>query len=209
VVYSACGERSGRHDHPFMIGTGLIDGRVGSVYHLAFRRHFREDRDMTVSDAPAPPRRLALVAELAALHQSDREIRAALVRLYTHYALILEARTTMTPIARWQSSCAMTRTRNSSLRSTTPRRRLPSSTVWRSADSSEGARASGQGDGPRQGTTGHGCRKADRCVSLDYSWASDRAGRPCLAAARGPPPPASLPARMPAVPGTVPRGPRE
>ncbi len=44
---------------------------------------------------------------------------------------------------------------------------------------------------------------------LDYSWASDRAGRPCLAAACGPTPPASLPARMPAVPGTVPRGPRE
>jgi len=43
--------------------------------------------------------------------------------------------------------------------------------------------------------------------NLDYSWASDRAGRPCLAAA-------SLPARMPAAsarrppPGTVPRGPR-
>src|SRR5579884_2992278 len=46
-------------------------------------------------------------------------------------------------------------------------------------------------------------------ASLDYSWASDRAGRPCLAATCEPTPPASLPARMPAVPGTVPRGPRE
>ena len=31
-------------------------------------------------------------------------------------------------------------------------------------------------------------------ANLDYSWTSDRAGGPCLAAARGPTPPASLPA---------------